>query len=132
MKNITWTFFTQNQNNKEKAQKVAQLLLAQMPDSELVALEKYWKIKNSYNFTISTNLGEDDFDTAVLKCLKLSSKICGRWQVWYNEEWEKFGMDFNKTKRSSFGRIEFNVITTIFAEIDFEHFNTNQSDETKG
>ncbi|OJJ20997.1 hypothetical protein BKI52_10500 [marine bacterium AO1-C] len=126
MKKITWTFFTQNQNKKEKAQKIAELLLEQMPGSELVGLEKYWKIENSYTFTIETNLGEDDFDTAVLKCLKISAKICGTWSVNYDENYPRFCLDFTKTIHSSFGRIEFNVITEIIAEVDSERFVTHE------
>lgn len=125
MKKITWTFFTANQNKKEKAQKVAKLLLNQMPNSEVINVEKYWKTENAYKFIIETTLGETDFDAAVLKCLKLSAQICGTWIMSYDENQERFGLDFNKTKFSHFGRIEFNVIYCIFAEVDFEHLSNS-------
>jgi len=117
---IEWRFITKNQKRLDKAEGLARIILADLHDSSILAIEKYPKYKNSYSIRIHTHLPTRDFNTAVLQCLRLSSKICRGWSVYYDEEARSFGLLFNKPDGCRTGKIPYNVITWIFCEINFE------------
>lgn len=106
---IYWTIITISQNRRDKAEKLAGELAAQLGNCVLSEIEKYPKFENSWKLILEQDLQTDNMDEAVHLALKSAWSVAQPWTFQFLSD-DEFELLFNKTDHSVFRQLSFNVI----------------------
>ncbi len=108
MKKFQLVFITENQNKKEKATKLAELISEIVSCKNVFEVSEYKKLENSFKIEMVGAI--EDSDNSIEAAIKLTDKICSPWLVTYDDEVDEIELFFNKTKHAKFKMNEFNVL----------------------
>lgn len=108
MKSARITIITENQNSREKAVKLANMVSGDLGNEIELNVSPYEKFENSWKIDILFRL--TDSINYIEGSLEKTSKISTPWTVWYTADSSEINLIFNKTEDSRFHRNEYNVI----------------------
>lgn len=116
MKRFRLRIITENQNNKEKAQKTADLISEIIKEIESVHIQKYYKFENSFELEFLGKINEKG--NSVFHSIELTSRLCSPWIVSLSKENNEVELIFNKEKTSMFSNVRLNIIEWAHFEIE--------------
>ncbi|MBD3903680.1 hypothetical protein NAL32_01280 [Chryseobacterium sp. Ch-15] len=109
MNKIYLTIITENQYTEIKAEKLSGIILNSGQNCNLISIEKYYKLENSFKLEFEILLYSEKVNL-INEVLAYLSKIVTPWLIYYNEENKSIELIFNKSKFSRFKNNEFNTI----------------------
>ncbi|MFM2393285.1 MAG: hypothetical protein RLZZ546_1267 [Bacteroidota bacterium] len=109
-KNILLTIITENQTQKTKAKKFAELIKKELDQNwKILSIEKYSKLEHSYKIELKKLHGEMSHEELKLKQLNIAFKLVSPWLLFYDETQNTLELIYYKKEESQFRKNEFNV-----------------------
>ncbi len=110
-KNILLTIITENQTQKVKAEKLAELLKNELGEGwETENIEKYYKFENSFKIELKKTFSDKTQDKLNLIGISLADRLVSPWLVYYDKDENSVELIFNKDNFSRIRKTDFNVI----------------------
>lgn len=115
MKIVKLSIVTENQNNSNKAEKLAKLISETLMTDNHFHIEKYEKFENSYKLDFAIKF--EDPQNSIVESLERTDRLCSPWYVRLNHAKNEIELIFNKSANATYSKNEFNVIVWASWEV---------------
>ena len=105
---IRFTVITQNQNKREKAEKLVELVLDTLQVEAQSNIERYEKFENSYRIEFLFSFDKPAY--SIEESIEKTSRLCSPWVVKYDSVEKEIELLFNQTEGSKYEINKLNVI----------------------
>ncbi len=115
MEYVRFSVVTQPLSRKEKAIKLAALIVEVLDVACVPEVCEYHKFENAYRITLQFPLCDaEDF---IAESIKKTNRLFAPWLVSYDERQKTVKLIFNRTEHSRFGNIAFNTVDWAHWEV---------------
>ncbi|VXB49615.1 conserved hypothetical protein [Flavobacterium sp. 9AF] len=107
---------TRNQKNKDKAQKLSELILSTLSIDSLSQIDKYPKFDDSFKITIVFTCNPTN--NLIHQMIEIADKLLSPWITFYDRTTNSVNLIYNKTDFTQKRRNEFDVVEWAELKID--------------